>query len=194
MWNQSIFQRLCTNRLSLSLWRSHTFCFANATVLNASKHEAWNLKISSSWRFIVPPPAGKRTWQLPDKDDLKEMTSNLARSVRVKVMQPPIRHMRDCLNEIDSRHLSEVLNSSGKRSPSSKVEKKLGKIEMEAITCAVSWFPRHLSQIRHSLSPTSLSFSHYYTFVWPRKSVELWQHKGEAGKSRCSVPILHLND
>ena len=124
MWNQSIYQRLCTNRLSLSLWRSHTFCFANATVLNASKHEAWNLKISSSWRFIVLPPAGKRTWQLPDKDDLKEMTSNLARSVRVKVMQPPIRHMRDCLNEIDSRHLSEVLNSSGKRSPSSKVEKK----------------------------------------------------------------------
>ena len=129
MWNQSIFQRLCTNRLSLSLWRSHTFCFANATVLNASKHEAWNLKISSSWRFIVLPPAGKRTWQLPDKDDLKEMTSNLARSVRVKVMQPPIRHMRDCLNEIDSRHLSEVLNSSGKRSPSSKVEKNLGKLK-----------------------------------------------------------------
>ena len=83
----SLFRNLTSNESpsrsnlhaqTLSFWWFHTFPCVR---LNAGwKHEAWNLKISSSWLFIARL---FRTWQLPDKDDLKEMKGRS----EVKVMR-----------------------------------------------------------------------------------------------------------
>ena len=61
-----------------------------------------------------------------------------------------------CVNKIDSR-LTSIMSWR---------EKNLGKLKWKQSSCAVSWFPRHLSPSDPSLSP---SLSHYCAFVRPRK-------------------------
>ena len=121
---------------NLSRWRFHTFL----TPLNArsTKHE---IRRSSLLFLLFIVPAF--SYVTTSRQGRFEMTSNLARS-----KWKSCRRMQDwnCLNKIDSRLRSSTPAKRGLTSG------KLGKIEIEAIMCAVSWFPRHLSQIRHSLS------------------------------------------
>ena len=121
---------------NLSRWRFHTFLPPpNA---RSTKHE---IRRSSLLFLLFIVPAF--SYVTTSRQGRFEMTSNLARS-----KWKSCRRMQDwnCLNKIDSRLRSSTPAKRGLTSG------KLGKIEIEAIMCAVSWFPRHLSQIRHSLS------------------------------------------
>ena len=178
----SLFRNLTSNESpsrsnlhaqTFSFWWFHTFPCVR---LNAGwKHEAWNLKISSSWLFYCP------TFPHVTTSRQGRFEGNEG-SVRSESHATPITACGEiselCVNKIDSR-LTSIMSWR---------EKNLGKLKWKQSSCAVSWFPRHLSPSDPSLP---LSVSHYYyTFVRPRK---FRSGIGEE-KSRCSVPILHLND